>query len=76
MSCSFLRFELTCEWDVKRQNFKCYYTFYRTSKKQNGTMEHKASDHIRVKVMKKFSFEVEDVVFNLRLSITSNRLEE
>jgi len=46
---STLRFELTCEWDVKRQNFKCYYTFYRTNKKPNGTMEHKASDHIRVK---------------------------
>jgi len=44
-----LRFELTFEWDVKRQNFKCYYTFYRTRKKPNGTMEHKASDHIRVK---------------------------
>merc|ERR1740123_2881250 len=44
-----LRFELTFEWGVKRQNFKCYYTFYRTRKKPNGTMEHKASDHIRVK---------------------------
>lgn len=43
------RYEISCEWDVKRMNFKFYYTFFRTKKKTNGTVEHTSSDKVKIK---------------------------
>jgi len=44
-----IRFEVSCEWDVKRVNFKFSYTFFRTRKKSNGTVEHTFSDKVKIK---------------------------